>query len=411
MSQSLLDTVFANAIAKKCLAFYSNLSKSGKPIDTEWTVLSCFVLSHVVHGVLEVVSLGTGSKCIGASKMSPNGDVLNDSHAEVIARRGFLLYLYDNVTKALNGEPSIFVMENGLLRIIDNIEIIFYSSQLPCGDASIIPETGEEELYGEILKPQKRVANSEIAESENKKQKIEGDHRTGAKCLPQCKQDPKETGNYHLLGEVRTKPGRGDRTLSVSCTDKIAKWIHLGVQGSLLDMICKPIHIKYFIFGDGVPYSEDSLKRGLLKRKSDDTMLFLDLVPEFFQSSVEFENVRNEYNTRPAPGSIVWVKTEPQVFEVAVQGKKLGVTRSQKVLPQSSLCISKYNIYRTFLNTLDYHPELKRMLCDNSNIESIPYNVMKRKSTRYYERWHVVKNEFFKTWTVKPDMWDFSVNM
>ena len=56
-------------------------------------------------------------------------------------------------------------------------------------------------------------------------------HRTGAKSLL----DPLEPmADYHILGAVRTKPGRGDPTSSLSCSDKMAKWCHVGFQGSLL---------------------------------------------------------------------------------------------------------------------------------------------------------------------------------
>lgn len=306
-SNSLVDQ-----IAQSCIDLYNKLPKTGKPVQKEWTVLSCIVIYDNMSGNHEVISLGTGSKCIGAMKMSSSGDVLNDSHAEVFARRGFLLYLYDSIDKAFENCESIFIYEEGKIRLRENIKFIFYSSQMPCGDASIIPKIGDSDHFGKVLNLNKRQADDDICTTSNKKLKTEVDiHRTGAKCLPNSEQDPKLSGTeYHLLGKVRTKPGRGDRTLSVSCSDKMARWIHVGVQGALLDMICGPIYISHFIFGGGVPYSEDTLHRALLKRNSSFNLL--QCVPEFYQSSLAFPYVRTETNIRPAAGSIVWRKTKNQ---------------------------------------------------------------------------------------------------
>jgi len=40
-----------------------------------------------------VLALATGSKCLGASKLRKDGRALNDSHAEVLARRSFIHFL------------------------------------------------------------------------------------------------------------------------------------------------------------------------------------------------------------------------------------------------------------------------------------------------------------------------------
>ncbi|CAG9559671.1 unnamed protein product [Danaus chrysippus] len=299
---------YINKITEDCINLYQNIPKNGKPIENEWTVLSCVIEVDKISKNNKIVALGTGSKCIGATKMSPLGNILNDSHAEVIARRGFLLYLYKNILDTINEKSSIFIRENEKFKLKDNIEYLFYSSQMPCGDASIIPKSGEQDDYGDLIINNKRAANIDICEIESKKVKTDI-HRTGAKCLTHSNQDPKEPGDkYHLIGQVRTKPGRGDRTLSVSCSDKIARWIHLGIQGALLSLILhEPIYIKCFIFGSRTPFSKDTLHRALIYRDNEDVLERIQIIPEFHNSSIVFPHIRTANSIRPAAGSIIYV--------------------------------------------------------------------------------------------------------
>ncbi|CAG4915915.1 unnamed protein product [Colias eurytheme] len=405
-----LNQTTIDDIVKECLETYRKLPKTGKPVENEWTVLSCVIQYDRNRNDYKVVALGTGSKCIGASKMSPNGNLLNDSHAEIVARRGFLLYLYDNIEHCLQNKGSIFVIKDSLCKLKSNIDFVFYSSQLPCGDASIIPkEETLDDQVGDIVCSIKRSADRDKDDDYNcKKTKIDDIHRTGAKCLENSEQDPKLPGKeYHLLGQVRTKPGRGDRTLSVSCSDKIARWIHTGIQGSLIDMfLLEPIYIKHFIFGAKVPYCEESLKRAFFTRNMTDVAK-LNSVPCVYQSTVPFPHIRSEEAEKPAPSSIIWINNG--IFEVAVQGKKLGVTKKKENEPGNYLSICKYNLFKKFQDILNKNEEWKQRVCGSDQLENIQYNEMKRKSKRYIYRWNDVKESFFKIWTRKPDIFTFKV--
>ena len=94
----------------------------------------------------KVISLGTGSKCLGEKELSLNGSLVHDSHAEVIAKRAYVIYLlhhleisYNAMVNNTSNNDRIFdYLENAKhFRLKDGIKFHFYSSHPPCGDATI----------------------------------------------------------------------------------------------------------------------------------------------------------------------------------------------------------------------------------------------------------------------------------
>ena len=132
--------------------------------------------------------MGTGSKCVGQNKLSSDGDLLNDSHAEIIARRGFLRYMYQEMEDFFTSgkESSVLTLDpnSNKFQTKMGIEFIFFSSWTPCGDASIILKncTGldsENELQPSNI----QIESSEEPPAKVARLEIPDVHRTGAKCV------------------------------------------------------------------------------------------------------------------------------------------------------------------------------------------------------------------------------------
>lgn len=92
-------------------------------------------------------------------------------------------------------------------------------------------------------------------------------HRTGAKCVPGAPPDPLHAGEgYHTTGVLRVKPGRGEPTSSLSCSDKLARWGVLGFQGALLcHYLQEALYFTTVVVGK-CPYSQEALHRALVTR-------------------------------------------------------------------------------------------------------------------------------------------------
>lgn len=175
-------------------------------------------------------------------------------------------------------------------RLREGWRVALLTSLPPCGDATIAPMEEVEKA------------------TQAKRPRLEEDddiHRTGAKALHPEDEDPQGSGlSFHRVGVVRTKPGRGSRTLSLSCSDKILKWNLLGLQGALLShLFPTPIPLSTLIMGSP-DFHPASLHRALIERAGCPQLEPLQLVHQ----PVQWEGGREEDSSQPCPDSMAWVQ-------------------------------------------------------------------------------------------------------
>ncbi|KAL8676683.1 MAG: hypothetical protein Q9186_006816 [Xanthomendoza sp. 1 TL-2023] len=204
-------------IAEAVLKTYDSLSAKYKPVKAtedffQWVPLSGIVAVREDDHEPECVSLGTGMKCLPINQVAEaNGSILHDWHAEIVALRAFnhfllreCLELVDSPTKISPiirrrdvGEIS---MENGLqpFSIHDDLQLHMYSSEAPCGDASM-------ELLMEAQVDATPWPTDQL--------------HPATKKLPGLLRGRE---SFADLGIVRRKPGAVLATLSKSCSDKLA---------------------------------------------------------------------------------------------------------------------------------------------------------------------------------------------
>lgn len=291
----------ANRISEVCLNFYDKLPNAKRLLkEKEWTIYSAIVVER--DSKVEVVSAGTGTKCIGSMMLSENGDILNDSHAEVICRRAFIRYLMAQIreTKREDGQ-SIFKFDKATMMFKlekDDVKFHMFTTSTPCGDASIYTTSDNQD------------------EPEAKKVKIsELPHGfTGAKLLFY---EDVEDVMAQTEGKIRIKPGKGDRTMSLSCSDKIARWNMMGIQGSMMSSVVEPIYISSVVLADGTPFNQTAMERALFKRFTDANK-FLNHPFKLHQPTVIIANNRmkfpygknNAERVNPSANSIIFCKVD-----------------------------------------------------------------------------------------------------
>ncbi|XP_070622125.1 LOW QUALITY PROTEIN: double-stranded RNA-specific adenosine deaminase [Erythrolamprus reginae] len=290
-------------------------------------ILAAIIMRRGQEGLGVVVSIGTGNRCVKGEELSLKGETVNDCHAEIISRRGFLRFLYSELMKfdPLAPEESIFELsEDGKLKIKDDISFHLYISTAPCGDGA---------LFDKSCSEQANTAGQDQHQPlfENPKQgKLRTKVENGEGTIPVESSDivPTWDGIQH-----------GERLRTMSCSDKILRWNVLGMQGALLSHFIHPVYLRSVTLG--YLYSQGHLTRAICCRMSRDGDAFGTRLPkpyvvnhpEVGRVSV-YDSARQTGKTKES--SINWCLPDGTSVEILdgtkgkVDGPKLDMSRVSK---------------------------------------------------------------------------------
>ncbi|XP_036090747.1 double-stranded RNA-specific adenosine deaminase isoform X5 [Rousettus aegyptiacus] len=331
----LTGSTFHDQIAMLSHRCFNALTNSFQPSLLGRKILAAIVMKKDSEDLGVVVSLGTGNRCVKGDSLSLKGETVNDCHAEIISRRGFIRFLYSELMKysPQTAKDSIFEPARGgeKLRIKETVSFHLYISTAPCGDGALFDKSCSDRAV-ESTDPRHYPV------FENPKQgKLRTKVENGEGTIPVESSDIVPTWDGIRLGE---------RLRTMSCSDKILRWNVLGLQGALLAHFLQPVYLSSVTLG--YLFSQGHLTRAICCRVTRDGSAFEDgLRPPFVVNHPKVGRV-SVYDSKRQSGktketSVNWCLADGCDLEI------LDGTRGTVDGPRSELSrVSKKNIFLLF---------------------------------------------------------------
>ncbi|KAH9991441.1 hypothetical protein BJV77DRAFT_1060715 [Russula vinacea] len=361
------------------------------PQPGKHTVLASFALHDPRSDRVRLLSLGAGVKCLPAHRLPRHGDALHDSHAEVIARRGAIRWLLEEVQRdarargrgqdraraqneneneegsrfeSVEAEADAWVCAgaDGLYALRDDVQLWMYASTVPCGDASM----------GMLASTQDPEVSA----------------RMDALVRPHLPPDAPSRGRegYARLGALRTKPGRAD-------APRIARWCP----------VLAPVYIHAIVLG-GVDRSMreqvlmdcDRAFYKRLGRLEDLPWTYRVVRPAVHFTDHAFKHARSMSSVATTNTS-----NDECGWEVLINGQRRGISPKHRFNSKFRPMLSKISLLGllyTTLSTLGFPVPL----------ESASYHEVKQTATTYQaaKRCLIGPNAPFAGWVVSGEEWE-----